>query len=149
MSLPLQDIEEIDLNGFLFVNFPIGESMKRSLMKTEMRILSDVEDEIADIIKYKRWGENFPYDDPKEIDEYRKSRCVISPMTLWMSLSYDRRKEIEKWTPQRLEAEVMKLHPGRFKARFKENKPLEYAGKNDVLRKTVMELLETPVGDDF
>lgn len=142
MSLPLVGISEDDLNGYLFIHFPFGESMKRSLMKTEMRIISDVEEEIADIIKYKRYGKNYPYDDEKEWDEYRKEHCVISPYTLWRALGYDIRKKLEKMTPQQVEACMLNAQPGRFKARYKENKMLEYVGFNDIFRETVKSVLE-------
>lgn len=141
MALPLVNISELDLNGYLFVNFPFGESLKRSLMKTEMRIISVVEDDIKDIVEYKRWGANADYSEAA-LDEFRKENSVISPLTLWRASMYDAHQELKKMTPVQVEAEVIKNHRGRFAPRFKENKALYDKVKNDILYETIKEIRE-------
>lgn len=149
MALPLVDVTEADLNGYLFVNFPTEDSLKRSRMKLELRIISDVENEINDIIKYKRWGEYADYEG-EEIEEYRKERSVISKWTLWRACSYERRQLLKTLTRQQIEAEVLKMYPGKFKARYKENEHIQYIGDNDIFYYVVKELMEErPPDDEF
>lgn len=142
MSLPLVNISELDLNGYLFLNFPYGESLKRSLMKTEMRIISVVEDDIKDIVEYKRWGENADYSE-EALNEYRNENCVISPLTIWRASMYDAHQEIKKMSPEQVEAEGIKVHRGRFAPRFKENKALYDRVKNDILYDTIRYIRES------
>lgn len=146
MSLPLVNISEIDLNGYLFVNFPFEESMKRSLMKTEMRIISCVEEDIKDIVAQKRWGSNADYSE-RALDEYRKDSCVISPLTLYRASLYDVHQKTEKMSPAQVEAEVIKVYRGRFAPRFKENMKLYDRAKNDILYETIKEIQESLMDD--
>lgn len=122
-SLPIVWMEPIDLNGFLFLNCPSNKGLGDVLNDLEWWITTVWA--IENRREYERLNETGKYHfTDEELDEIERDECVISPVTLWAYESDQHRQKIgwDKKKPWEKERHILDLYPGRFAARYKQNK---------------------------
>lgn len=122
-TLPVRGIEQIDLNGYLLLNCPQGLGLGDVLNSLEMWIMTIwAAGKRRECERLMETGKYHWTDD--ELDEIEHDECVISPITLWAYSSDRTRLEIgwDRKKPWERERYVLDLYPGRFSARYSQNR---------------------------
>ena len=115
IELPLVKMTKQDVLGALFVYTDnVDEMYKDALLKLQTWIINFAEEQVSPLRESGQFSE-------EEIEEIKKSSCVISPITMALYLHWLQMEEFIKQPDSKKEELLLQKFPDRFKARYKGN----------------------------